>query len=101
MLAIRVFAVVGFVTILAWLSVVIGVGVIDLAIRPWCSPGTACTATFWPRLGISAAGGVGGFLITGVGLLNFWDRRALLGLTLIGVALTAGLGVWFLPVVTG
>lgn len=101
MLAIRIFAVVGFVAILAWLSIVIGVGIIDLTIRPWCTPGTPCIATFWPRLGISAAGGISGFLLTGFGLLNFWDRRALLGLTFLGVGLTAGLGVWFLPVITG
>lgn len=93
----RVIAVGAFVAIVAWLSVVIGVGVLDVVSRPWCSPGT-CEEIFRPRLLVAAIGGIAGFVLCGFGLLTQWRTRKLALYVLTGIVLTAATGAWFLPV---
>ena len=98
--AVRAVGVGCFVAILAWLSVVIGVGVLNLVSRPWCAAGSACAQIFWPRILIAAAGGGLGFLLCGYGLLTAVRARPLAAYCLGGLVLALGSGVWFLPVLT-
>lgn len=93
-------AVVCFVATVAWLSVVIGIGVLHLVSRPWCAPGSACEQMFWPRLILAAVGGTLGFAVCGYALLNSWHSRALALYGIAGLALTVGTGVWFFPIIT-
>lgn len=97
----RVMAVVVFVGTLAWLSVVIGIGIISIVGSPWCVPGSECAGSFWPRLLLAAVGGAIAFFLAGYGLLNFWHRRPLLRYGLGALAVVALTGAPFAPVLLG
>lgn len=87
-----------FIAIVAWLSVVIGIGVLDLLSRPWCSPSSPCASLFWPRLAISALGGIIGFLLCGYGLLNSRHKRPLIAYGVGGLLVAVASGIFFLPI---
>lgn len=88
-----------FVAIIAWLSIVIGIGVLHVISRPWCAPGSDCANVFWPRLTLAAAGGIGAFLTTGYGLLQHWSSPRLTLFGIGGIALTVTTGLWFVPII--
>jgi len=98
--ALRAVGVSCFVAILTWLSIVIGVGVLDVVSRPWCAAGSDCAQIFWPRILIAATGGGLGFLVCGYGLLTATRARPLAAYCLGGLILALGSGVWFLPILT-
>lgn len=87
-----------FIAIVAWLSVVIGIGALDLLSRPWCAPSSPCASLFWPRLIISALGGIIGFLLCGYGMLNSWHSRPLIAYGAGGLLVAIASGVFFLPI---
>lgn len=99
--AARAAAVTSFVAIVAWLSVVIGIGAINLTRRQWCAAGSACEEFFWFRLLIAAAGGIISFAIVGYGLAAGWKGRRLALLAIAAALVTIGSGVWFWPIISG
>lgn len=97
----RVVGVAAFVLLLVWLSIVLGIGALDVVSRSWCGDDAACAGVFWPRLTIAAVGGMCGFLLAGYGLLSYWRTRGLAVFAILGVAVAVGTGIGFIPILRG